>query len=156
MAIKKTATKTSSKAKLNLNIFGNKKQTKKQEKEIEKTVKKSSFKTLIASLFLIIVGFTIGAGAYFLVCKNDTFEIVGNDEITLTLDETYEDPGVKIIEFGKDISENATVKTNLSKNDDGKYYSNEIGTFYIEYSVDSIKYGKVFKIGKPEAWKYMG
>ena len=146
MATKKSASKTSSRASLNLPIFSNNKHSKKQEKQIEKTIKKSSPKVLIASLLLVIVGFTLGLGAYFLVCKNDTFEIVGSDEITLTLDEEYIESGAKIIEFGKDISSQVVIETNMNLNEENK--SNEIGTFYVKYSVDSIKYGKIFKINK--------
>ena len=146
MATKKSATKSSSRAKLNLPIFGRSKNNKKQEKQVEKTIKNSSAKTLFVSFLLIIVGFAIGAGAYFLICKNDTFEIVGSDEITLTLDESYEELGVKAIEFGKDISEKVKIETNMVLDSENK--SNEIGTFYVKYTIDSIKYGKIFKIEK--------
>ena len=146
MPTKKSATKTSSRATLNLPIFGNGKKNKKQEKEVKKAIKKSNPKTIMVSLLLIIVGFIIGAGAYFIVCKNDTFEVVGKDQITLTLDEKYEERGAKIIEFGKDISENVIIETNLELNEDKT--SKETGTFYVKYTVDSIKYGKLFKIQK--------
>ena len=146
MATKKSASKTSSRAKLNLPIFGSSKTNKKQEKQLEKTIKKSSPKVLIASLLLLIVGFAIGIGAFFLVCKNDTFEIIGSDEITLTLDEEYIENGAKIIEFSKDISNEAVIETNMNLNEENK--SNEIGTFYVKYSINSLKYGKIFKIEK--------
>lgn len=146
MATKKSATKSSSRASFNLPIFGNKKKQQKQEKQVEKAVKKSSLKTLLVALFLIVVGFTIGMGSYFLICKADTFEIVGSDEITLTLDDAYIENGAKIIEFGKDISANVIIETNMHLNEENK--STEIGTFYVKYSVDSLKYGKIFKIEK--------
>ena len=146
MATKKSATKTSSKASLNLPIFNNKKQNKSQKKQLEKTIKTSSLKTLLVSFILIVVGFVIGAGGYFLICRNDTFEIIGGDEITLTLDEAYVENGVKAIEFGKDISQNVVIETNMNLDENKK--STEIGTFYVKYTIDSLKYGKIFKIEK--------
>ena len=146
MATKKSASKSSSRASFNFNIFGNKKKNKQTEKQVEKTIKKSSSKTLITSLFLILLGLAIGIGAYFLICKNDTFEIIGSDEIILTLNDAYEEYGVKAIEFGKDISANVKTETNMTLDENGK--SSEVGTFYVKYTIDSIKYGKIFKIEK--------
>lgn len=144
METRKSATKTSSRAKINLPVFG--KPTKKQEKKVEKMVKNTSPKTLIVSLLCLIVGALIGVAAFFVVCRNDTFEIIGSDEITLTIDEKYVEEGAKVVEFGKDISKDIQINSNLNLDENG--YSNEIGTFYVEYTIDSLKYGKIFKIKK--------
>ena len=62
--------------------------------------------------------------------------------------ETYTDTGVKIISFGKDISSQAKVETNLLCDENGNYYATEIGTYYIKYTSQDIKFGKLFSIQK--------
>lgn len=152
MATKKTATKSTSKAKLNidvdLNSKNNKKTTKKATKKTLKTVKNASAGSIAIALVLLIVGLGVGLGAWFFVCKDDGFLMNGQEEITLTLDEKYADDGVKIVEFGQDKSSSFELETNLKKSDDGKYYSDEVGTFYITYKATTTLYGKIFNIQK--------
>ena len=45
-------------------------------------------------------------------------------------------------------SKNVIIETNLIKNPDGTYTSNEEGTYYIAYTVNNFKYGTLFKIQK--------
>ena len=40
------------------------------------------------------------------------------------------------------------MSTNLKKDIQGNYYAEEEGTYYITYTVDSLKYGSIFKIQK--------
>lgn len=154
MATKKTASKTSSKAKLNMDLFeespskSNKKSTKRTQKKVEKSIKKASpLAIVLAVLFLLL-----GAGAGFLtckvICKNDCFDIVGMDEISIEIGSSYVDQGVKVVAFGKDEAASVSVETNLTKNADGSYTSNEEGTFYILYKSSCFKYGKLFKVEK--------
>jgi hypothetical protein len=116
---------------------------------------KTLFKAIFIILLVTIVGAGFGVGACWFVSRNDCFEIIGKDEITLTLrnedeevglDYAYYDEGVKIVPFGRDISKNATIETNLKKNADGSYTADEIGTYYMIYRVDDIKYGKIFTV----------
>lgn len=150
MATKKIASKTSSRASVNLPSKSTpsvkKRTVKKSAKTAEKQLKKMGAKGIIAVLTCLIIGIVAGLAAYFIVCKNDSFEIVGGDEITITLEQKYVEQGVKIIEFGKDISGNAKIETNLKLTEDGM--PTELGTFYVKYTVDSVKYGKIFKIQK--------
>jgi len=145
LATRKTASKTSKKAELNIKI---KQPKKSQQNKAKRTLKKMSPATFGLAFLLLIVGAVGGWFGVKIFTKNDCFEIVGKDEITLTLGEKYSDEGVNIVEFGKDISEKAITDTNLKKDSDGKLYSDEIGTFYITYTVDSIKYGTIFKVQK--------
>lgn len=116
--------------------------------------KKLSFAGIITILLVAILGAGVGAGACYYISRKDCFDIIGQDELTLTLpsDQTltsenyYIDQGVKIISFGRDVSSKVVVETNLTKTEDGKYTADEIGTYYIKYSVDDIKYGKIFTI----------
>lgn len=148
MATRKNATKSSSKAKANLDL-SHVKVSKKTQKNAEKTLKNTSFKVFLFGLVFLIVGLAVGAGAWWIVCRNDCFDIIGNDEIELTLDEKYEDFGVKVVAFGKRLSsEDITIETNLKVDENGKFYSDEVGTFYIKYSTTNFKYGKLFKVEK--------
>ncbi len=79
----------------------------------------------------------------------DCFAIIGNDEIELTLDEKYEDFGVKVVAFGKRLkADEIAIETNLKVDINGRFYSDEVGTFYIKYSTSNFKYGKLFKVEK--------
>lgn len=146
MSTRKIAKKTTRKATINLSQTECK-TSKKGRKTIEKKIKKSSPLMLFLAVIFLMLGIGGGYLTYWLISKNDCFEILGSEEVTLTLDEEYTDEGVSIIEFGKDISKNAVYATNL-KERDGRFYSDEVGTFYIKYSVDSLKYGKIIKIEK--------
>ncbi|MBR1987965.1 MAG: hypothetical protein IKA36_02880 [Clostridia bacterium] len=146
MATRKTASKTSSKVKLDINL--NEKQIKKSSKKAKKQLKKISFKTILITLLILVLGTAAGYFALQPMMKNDCFIINGKDEITLTIGESYKDEGAKIIAFGKDISTDAKVKTNMEVDEQGNYTSKVEGTYYMEYTVDHFKYGSIFKIKK--------
>ena len=147
MAVRKKATKTSKKAESGISV-SDIEVTSKTKKNAEKALKNAGAKVLLCVFIFLIVGIVVGAGAWWFVCKDDCFELIGNDEIVLTLDEEYVDDGVNIIAFGQDESDSVVIETNLSVNDAGNYYSDEIGTFYITYKSECFKYGKLFKVQK--------
>ncbi len=133
--------------------------SKKSTRTTSRKVKKLGLKAILIILLVTIIGGAIGAGACWFVCKDDCFTIIGQDEITLPMtiieyidgepiqkDNYYFDEGVKIVSFGRDISKDAYIETNLKQNEDGSYYADDIGTYYITYKVDDIKYGKIFTI----------
>ena len=145
MATRKTASKTSKKVQADFDFNA---PSKKTTKKVKSKLKKVSPAAIFLAIVLLIVG---AVGGYFgvkFLTKNDCFEIVGNDKITLTLDENYTDEGVKVIAFGKDEAKNVKVETNLTKEQDGTYSAKDVGTYYIKYTVDNIKYGSIFKIQK--------
>ncbi len=85
------------------------------------------------------------------ICKNDTFELVGEKEYTVEINEVnfrYEEEGVKIVEFGRDISSSVSVETNMTELGDGKYTLDTTvpGRYYLKYTVDSPKYGEIARI----------
>lgn len=147
MATRKNARKTSSRAKSNLDVSVQ--IDKKSQREAQTTLKNTSIKVLLFGVLFLLVGALLGVGVCWLVCRNDCFEIVGNDEIELTLDEKYEDLGVKVVAFGRRLkSDEIVVETNLKIDADGKFYADAVGTFYIKYSTENFKYGKLFKVEK--------
>ena len=147
MATRKTAGKTSQKVTVDLNVD---KPSKKTSKKIGKQLKKVSPLTLFLAVVLLVVGAVGGFFGFKYLMKNDCFELIGKDEITLTLDETYIDEGVKVIAFGKDDSDKVEIETNLTRNEDGSYSATnkEEGTYYIIYRVSNLKYGTIFKVQK--------
>lgn len=142
MATRKNASKKTSRAKFNFNI---------DEDDIKKSKKSGSKLTkslgILAVVFLVIgVGLGIGAGFY--LCRNDCFEIIGSDELTLTIGENYYDEGCKVVSFGRDISDEVEIETDLIINPDGSLTGNDTKTYYILYKSNDIKYGKVFTVTK--------
>lgn len=147
MATRKRASKTSTRARLNVDL-DDISVSKRTRKKATKELKKIDAKTWIIAILVLVIGVGIGVGAWFLTSKNDCFEIIGTSELTLTLEETYTDEGVKIVSFNKDISGEVVIETDLKKDGNGKYYAEEIGTYYIKYSSMDLKYGKIFKVEK--------
>ena len=145
MATKKTASKTTKKASLNIDI---KSPSKTKAKKVARKLKKLSPTALVVSLFLLIGGACGGWFGTQFITKNDCFTLIGKDEITKVVGQSYVDQGVNVVSFGKDLKDKVKVETNLTKNQDGTYTSDEVGTFYMIYTVDSIKYGTIFKIQK--------
>ena len=113
-----------------------------------KTIKKLGFRSLAIILACFIIALAIGASICFFIGKNDKFEIVGNDELSFSLEETYKDEGVEIKEFGIDISKNVILETNLKQNANGDYYAEESGTYYLIYKVKSLKFGFIYPTQK--------
>lgn len=112
-------------------------------------------KATLIVLLVTIIGCVIGAVSCYFVCRDDYFTMIGRDEITLTLKEegqdinssnAYYDEGVDVVSFGRDVSDKVYIETDLKQNEDGSYYADEIGTYYIIYKVDDIKYGKIFTV----------
>lgn len=87
---------------------------------------------LIAVIVLLAIGGVAGFFTAKHITRNDVFEIIGEQTITLSVGETYQDEGAKAISFGKDISSKIVSETNVD-------YST-VGTYYIKYTVDDIRY----------------
>lgn len=129
---------------------------KKTNKKINKKVKKLGIKAILIILLITLIGGGIGLGACWFISRNDCFEIVGMEEITLTLrdedvttfasNNIYYDQGVKVVSFGRDISKDVYIETDLKQHTDGGYYADEVGTYYIIYKTNDIKYGKIFTV----------
>lgn len=130
-----------------------KKAKKKTKRKIKKSVKRLNGWTVFFCIIALAAGVAAGVGAYKLVCINDRFEINGSKEYHIELGSgtfEYIDAGATVIEFGQDISYEVTVKTNMTDLGNGKYGADASipGNYYIEYTVDSPKYGEVRRIRK--------
>lgn len=142
MATRKTASKQSKKVELDFEV------DKKTTKKIDKEMKRTPLKTLCILFLVLLIGLGVGAlPAYFLM-RNDCFELIGADEVTCFVGDSYADQGVKVIAFNKDDSKKVKIETDMQGDQNGNYTANEVGTYYIIYTVDNFKYGKLFKIQK--------
>lgn len=146
MATRKTVGKTSKKATVDFNW--NVKPSKRNNKKTSKQLKKLGAGAIIGALLLLVVGAVGGFFGVKMLTKNDCFQLNGKDEITLQIGETYLDEGAKIVSFGKDVSKDVSIETNLKLNSEGKFYAEEEGTYYIVYKSNNFKYGTVFKVQK--------
>ena len=110
----------------------------KVEKVVEKHRKKHPIAFLLVALFLVL-----GAlGGYFTLkylTKDDVFKILGEQTVVLNVGENFIDDGVKIVAFGKDISDN--VKIEIDENFD----KNVAGRYYVKYTVDNLRFKGVIK-----------
>ena len=131
----------------------------KSKRSNTRKIKRLGLKAILIILLVTIIGGAIGVGACWFVCRDDCFDIMGQDELTLPMTvinyingeaveipTSYVDEGVKVVSFGRDISKDVYIETDLKKNQDGSYYADEIGTYYIIYKTNDIKYGKIFTV----------
>ena len=108
------------------------------KKEIKKALKKSNKTVLLFSMLFLLLGIGGGYGGSFLLTKNDTFELIGDKNITLSLNENFNDPGVKVISYGKDLHDKIDIDSNLDTSKEGEYT--------IIYTVKSLKYKNIKRV----------
>ncbi|MBR4270503.1 MAG: DUF5011 domain-containing protein [Clostridia bacterium] len=102
---------------------------------------------IIGIILLVCVlagGILVGSVACYFACQNDCFKLNGDKEVELYVGQTYNDPGCTVIEFGQDISDKVVRSGSFMELTDGT--SQTEGSFYIKYTVDTFKYGKLFTI----------
>ena len=89
----------------------------------------------------LIVGVLFGYAASYVVTRNDCFVINGSKEIVIDVNDTYVDQGVKVVEFGKDITDDVIV-TIYDENDEEVEIidTTKEGEYTIIYSIDSNKW----------------
>ena len=115
-----------------------------------KVTKKMGVKSIAIAFICLILAFAVGAGICFYMGKNDRFDILGEEHVYLSLQsgDKYVDEGVDIREFGINISDKALIETDLEKDENGNYYAETAGDYYISYTVKSLKFGLVYPIRK--------
>ena len=121
---------------------------KKTKRKLKKGVKRLNGWTLFFCILALIAGLAAGIGSYELLCMNDKFEVNGKKEYYVELRPgtfEYADAGATVIEFGRDISDEVRIETNMTDLGGGRYEADASisGKYYIKYTVDSVKYGKI-------------
>ena len=107
--------------------------------------------TIFFCILALAAGFVAGIYGYEFVCRDDCFVLLGAKEYTVELNSenyTYYEDGARVIEFGKDISSEVSVQTNMTSLGGKKYTLDTTvpGRYYIKYTVDSPKYGEICRI----------
>lgn len=108
------------------------------KKKLKKTIKKIHKSIFLCIFIFLILGVLIGFAGVSMLTNNDTFELIGNKNITLQLNEEYKELGVKVISFGKDLKNEVIIESNLDTSKEGEYT--------IIYSVNSKKYKNIKRV----------
>lgn len=109
----------------------------KLKRELKKDIKKNPLPYFLAVLFLIL-GLCAGGGACYYFTKDDHFTLVGESEITINVGDAYLEQGVSIIAFGKDISREVEIESDLD--------INTAGTYAITYTCKNIRFKTIKRI----------
>ena len=110
----------------------------KEQRVIEKVIKKTHGLTIFLSLLFLVIGAVGGWFGYSFISKNDTFEVVGEKEITLTVGDTYTEQGCKAVAFGKDLTSNVKIQSDLD--------TSKEGTYFVVYTVETFKFKNIQKV----------
>lgn len=139
----------------------NEKKKREAEKDVKKAVKNAHSGYIIVAVIFLIIGLAAGCTTAFLLTKNDSFTVNGSKSVTLNIGDTlsYTDEGVKCISFGKDVSKNVEIVTNMQRSEDGTTYTGDTsaaGEYYIKYTVrggrfDGLSRVRVFTVVDPSA-----
>ena len=108
------------------------------KKKIVKKIKNTHKSILICFFTFLILGIIMGYVVSSIFTRNDTFELIGDKEITLNLNEEYKEEGVKVISFGIDLKDKITIESNLNTSIEGEYI--------IVYTVKSLKYKDIKRV----------
>ncbi len=100
-------------------------------------------------IFLFVFSFLIGSITAYFLTKNDCFVLNGNKEITLGINDIYTEKGVKVVAYGKNISETAKIVIYDQEDEEVMEVNTEIENEYtIIYQVSSSKYASYKLIRK--------
>ena len=111
-----------------------------KKSNIEKLIDKQKKAHPVAFLLVVIFLVAGAVAGYFTVrylTRDDRFELIGEQTITLNVGETYIDEGAVAISFGRDVSEKIKVENNINNLEAGRYY--------IKYTIDDLRFGGVIK-----------
>lgn len=108
------------------------------ERYAKNVVKKTHIATIMCAILFLVLGVLGGWFGYKTISKNDTFELVGKKEITLSVGETYTELGAKIVAFGKDVSGDVEIT--------GVVDVNTEGTYFVTYTINNFKFKDVKKV----------
>ncbi len=113
------------------------KKTRERKRALKKAVRKTNTAYIVIMIIALAVGFF---GAYFglgVLCKNDKFELNGEQVMTFTVGQTvsYKDEGISYVSMGRDLSSEVKVKCDI-QNTDGTFSSEnlEVGEYPIIYT----------------------
>ena len=122
----------------------------KAKRKVKKSIRALHPLTVAICVVALVFGAVAGAFGYRFVTRNDRFVLNGEHfyRVSVGSEFVYKDEGVKVIAFGKDITDRVSVDTDLTLNADGSYTvdTSQEKEYYITYTVDSLKYGKTQRV----------
>jgi hypothetical protein len=107
--------------------------------------RRKKVKVKLSPFFVIflLIGVLCGVGSAYFVTKDDCFVMNGSKVIELELNATYSEQGVKVIEFGKDVSSKVEIVIYDENDDVVEEIDTSADTEYsVVYSIDSLKWEK--------------
>lgn len=121
-----------------------------RQKSAHKAIKKNHRGIVVIGTLFFLFGFLAGyIGAEYLG-KSDCFVLNGEERITVSLGEayTYTEQGATVISFGRDLSSQVTIQTDLpiDANEGCIIDTSKEATYTIIYTIDDIQYGSVKRI----------
>ena len=105
---------------------------KSSKKKLEKELKKVHKATLIFVVVFALLGVAAGYGVGYFLTKDDVFKLNGQEQITLSVGDTYQEDKCTIIAFGKDISDQVIITGEVETSVEGKYV--------VKYTVNHFRY----------------
>lgn len=107
-------------------------------KKVEKAVKNTSPKIIAVTLIFLVLGLILGVGSCYFLTKNDKFEIIGEKDITLNVGDSYVESGAKVIAFGKDLSNQIEIESDVN--------TSVAGIYVVKYKVNNFKYKDIVRV----------
>lgn len=104
----------------------------KSNKTVNKELSKFSTKTKVICLFLFVFAVFGGVFTTYYITKNDTFQLIGETEITISVGQEYVEQYAKIIAFGKDISKDVIIT--------GTVNINLADVYVLKYTVNNFRF----------------
>ena len=119
-------------------------------KSAQKLVRKKRSALRWIALIFLAAGFAAGYFGAEYLCSNDCFYINGESHITIQkgTDYTYPDEGATVISFGRDLSTEIIIETDLPTIENGTYFvdTSKEQTYTITYTIDDLRYRGVKKV----------
>ncbi len=101
-------------------------------KKVNKKLSKFTTTTKIICVFLFVLAVFGGVFTTYYLTKDDAFTLIGGTEITLSVGDEYIEQGVKIIAFGKDISNEVIIT--------GTVNTNVADEYVLKYTVNNFRF----------------
>lgn len=116
-----------------------------KKRSAKREAKKAIRRTHIGYIVIVVVSLVLGlVGGWFgtsYLTRNDVFEVKGEKVTEYKIGDVikYTDEGINYVSFGKDLSAEYEIETNMTKSSDGSYTADtsKEGTFTITYKIKS-------------------
>lgn len=125
----------------------------KVKSKVKSKAKRISAASYVIWVIALALGVALGAFACYFLCRNDGFELKGKNELILPVGAegssvTYVDKGATAVSFGRDISRDINVSTNLKEIGDGEYMvdTSKEGVYFIIYTVEDVRFGDIKRV----------